>query len=426
MHTFTARNRFLFPSLALFLIVVWMVYACHKIILLSVLVVNPVTSNNHQAVLPELRKSSKGRDGIREHIFNRTASSDASVQDGVYTLASSLQVFYHIYFDSESIHTTMPIVQEQLTMLSQQLSRAFGVPHAPISVHVVSVGNATDHVFASTLLPECARHTNIHCVHEAHYRHGYELRTLLKLYQYCTDPGTGPSATVLYMHSKGTFHDTKDQKIWRALMLQSIASLECMQSVHSHQCDACGLLFGTHWAPIFPGNFFASSCEYVQKLVVPDSSLEEQMESISRNVQNNRSMHSFQFMYPPQPWNMGTGRYAAEHWIGSHPSLRPCDMSPRSNLRDLFSNYYTNISLQWSMAPRFPYSSDRFLSPRRLSHLLAPHRLERRKVEYFMLAGRLHQYQVLYHGISIPPATSWIWKWYPDGETYWKERMVSE
>jgi hypothetical protein len=47
----------------------------------------------------------------------------------------------------------------------------------------------------------------------------------------------------------------------------------------------------------------------------------------------------------------GLDRYSTEHWIGSHPDIRPCDVGPKG-----FHKYVTEPSdrkdFRWAMAPR--------------------------------------------------------------------------
>ena len=88
------------------------------------------------------------------------------------------------------------------------------------------------------------------------------------------------------------------------------------------------------------GNMWAARCEYVRKLMHPIQ-FEAKMAILYPGYVNNSCI--------------GTGRYSAEHWIHSHPSARPCDLS-----NDRFTWNYDNIptddlEIKLEPAPRFEF-----------------------------------------------------------------------
>ena len=73
------------------------------------------------------------------------------------------------------------------------------------------------------------------------------------------------------------------------------------------------------------------------------------------------------------------------------------------------------------MAPHDPIEADWYdRNNKAYSDLLAKEKSPRMR-ERYLLAGLLTSWLFLYN--ETPPASSWIWQWYPDGEEW---RGVSE
>ncbi|KAL7558366.1 hypothetical protein ACA910_004030 [Epithemia clementina (nom. ined.)] len=118
---------------------------------------------------------------------------------------------------------------------------------------------------------------------------------------------------------------------------------------------------------------------------------------------------------------MGTGRYSNEHWVASHPSLRPCDargvrmgtpMAPRSTLAETIPQWRLLNSRRLKQFLSIPNENGNTIDPIR--------REQAKKIrlrEYFLLPGYLFRSAFLYR--SLPPSQSWAWSWFPDG-TFWK------
>ena len=96
---------------------------------------------------------------------------------------------------------------------------------------------------------------------------------------------------------------------------------------------------------------------------------------------------------------MGLGRFAAEHWIHSHPSNMPCDLSS-----DDYTWYYAGIpkadfEMKLESAPWFEIN--KHSKPR---HSCC--------IEAIKLVGpRLKEYESLYPNETVP-GSWWGWKFY--------------
>ena len=229
-----------------------------------------------------------------------------------------------------------------------------------------------------------------------------------------------------------------------------------------------------------PGNMFVASCRFVRKLL-PLAPFQERMQQLETSVRrhlprrhggivdmdNTAASLWKATLYPFTPMMVGTKRWNSEHWIGSHPAVRPCDLSPTPRLQPWHKKKYSHphdVTQQqqhdpyvkplldsnvnsisspredyaWAMAPRHPITATRYeLNLKRLRQLLHEqnsNNKEDRLREWFLLPGMLAKWNALYnpHGnisktgladeFVVPPASSWIWNWFPDGE-YWKDRV---
>jgi hypothetical protein len=222
-----------------------------------------------------------------------------------------------------------------------------------------------------------------------------------------------------------------------------VTTTSSTSSRNTHQCNVCGLLFYPICAPFFPGNFWTSRCDYVRELQPPlDFSLQmdhvrTMAQQLSKQVRVNNDASSssssirdrndtttgFTFhMFPPVDACWGTGRYAWEQWITSHPHLQPCDLSEIGNFWawSYASNQHINQSW-WSLrdAPRYAFDSKQFRSNNLPLRQQVLRNSTLRWSNYYLLAGQIHRWIHLYNG-TIPKASSWVWKWFPDGDQWWQ------
>jgi hypothetical protein len=184
-----------------------------------------------------------------------------------------------------------------------------------------------------------------------------------------------------------------------------------------------------------PGNFFTADCSYIIQLA-PPMEFRQQLEQVTE-VATTSSMFSFA-LYPAVGVFIGHGRYSMEHWIGSHPMLRPCDLSPQYTisywqqpptlLQRLVSWMMSDSPIPkdrvftWKRAPRFSVDNTGFQSSTLINRLLVLANTELRRTEFYLLPGILYRHYHLYR--QWPSDDSWYWTWYPDGE-YWRTHKES-
>jgi hypothetical protein len=327
-------------------------------------------------------------------------------------------LFYNIYlpFETDGIGNAKWIVREQLG----QISAARLDSHA--SSHVVlyynTIGNA-DAITDKFIADQCANFT---CVHMHHYAEGFEDLTLTELYHYCDDHA---DAIVIYLHSKGSFHNKLDRtnEYWRRYLTTAVTSPACLYGVQDTTCNVCGLQFFPVWSTFFPGNFFTSQCSYVNRLLSPNNysqAMQQIYESIKGiNTTRYKPHFTYKLFLPRSGGRYGEGRFSSEHWIGSHPTLRPCDLSPTTNLTYWFIEHnVSTIEMTWDVAPRHYFWNSSWFKMEQAQLNKQRSRLDQRLREYFLLPGHLYRWMTLYK--ELPPDDSWVWEWYPEGEI-WKQ-----
>lgn len=330
----------------------------------------------------------------------------------IHRTASPWVVFYHIYLPHK--RNVTHIIHEQLSTLQAS--------YAAQSVDVLNVYFSvvgSDGGKESLIDEICQRFNRLRCILLDKSTAGNENLTLASMHEYCQNH---PDQSVLYFHSKGSFHDSAENQYWRRHLLSAITSADCLESV-SHAvkdefrdtCDVCGLQFYPVWAFFFPGNFFVSKCSYIAKLLPPQSFSEGLTEVVSEmNTLKAKNLLRTNLYNPKKEGNLGLGRYAWEHWVGSHPSIRPCDISPTANFRH-WVKPQEEPNFEWSLAPRQDIWAPwyRIQTGKRKAVMVDD---SSRLHEYFLLPGLLLKWTRLYQ--ATPPADSWIWKWFPDGQTW--------
>jgi len=115
------------------------------------------------------------------------------------------------------------------------------------------------------------------------------------------------------------------------------------------------------------------------------------------------------FSFTPQ--NLGLEQYSVEHWIGSHPDLKPCDAAPMNSISESSNEVFDFL---WAQAPRRSSAPLGLLSQERETKVLEKPDIVLR--EYYYLAGNYFRWYKLYN--KSPPSSSWIWQRFPNGEMW--------
>jgi hypothetical protein len=328
------------------------------------------------------------------------------------------------------------------------------------------------------------------------------------------------------------------QDSWRRAMTAAATSRQCLEQLiipekdknaddknnENSICDACGLLFQPLPYEHYPGNMWAARCSYLARLVNPltalrtvradlmqdlfQTSTQRQLLLLQQKALQKRQAATaaaegallsssstpaapilplplFQAnLFPLANAMTGGDRYLSEFWLGSHPWLRPCDLSKTISLQYWKDHPYPIIvplpaaaaapplllhppdngddsSWQLFHGPRAaidnvgweyhkyrnPNTSDLLLVSQhgnnggngsmdsiddhhhhhaaatntRTSTSSSLQQELRQYQEFFLLPGRLLKWMYFYN--ATPRQDSWIWSWFPQGQE-WKEQII--
>jgi hypothetical protein len=344
----------------------------------------------------------------------------------------SCTIFYNVYTAEGHMRPALTIIRRQLHQIASSLVEVFGQAARKIPLKINTIGY---NVSTRSIMSACRSHTGLKCQHLDHFLDGnFEDVTLSAIHDHCQTQAD--NHVVVYVHSKGTYHPSEKNNIWRDLMTNAVLSKGCLELGRGYQnntessCNVCGFLFQPIWTFMFPGNMWSAQCGYVRKLKHPRL-FKANMDFIADDALDLMQHGHFTMnLAPPLPVDigrLGQGRHADEHWIGSHPSIFPCDVAPNSNLWKWVSPPPEGFvpghapPIRWSPAPRYSifgewgfYRDENESQTKRM--LRTP---EWRSREYFLLPGFLWKWLRWYN--EVPPPNSFVWKWFPDGEM-WLER----
>jgi hypothetical protein len=220
----------------------------------------------------------------------------AEEQEVEVNQSEKVVIFYNLFIGKE---TDIPRIRK---LVHDQFRYWKATRHD--GIHVTSIGvNVTSLLSEGkgTLFP---RTLPVHRV--THEPTGWEMLTLDALWAYCQDQ---PSATVAYLHSKGSFHPLPQNEVMRQLLSQAALSRDCFDRVttattttandqnsttttttaddgkhnnnstksSSSLCNTCSFRMSPYPHLHTSGNMWLAQCQYVRQLLRP-SVFAERME----------------------------------------------------------------------------------------------------------------------------------------------------
>lgn len=231
--------------------------------------------------------------------------------------------------------------------------------------------------------------------HIQHDDEGSEGGTLKLLWTYCKTHGMdSPDKKVVYLHNKGSFHPKKSNDILRRWLTRAALSKECTNMPPF--CNVCSYRMSPMPHPHTSGNMWAARCEYIRKLMDP-MLFQQKMAQLYGNHGNPM---------------IGTGRYAFEHWVHSHPSILPCDLSTSEYIWDYHGLPEQNHDeFKLEAAPRYDRNTFFRIAARDIPYMRS-YELPRTIDKHLTLDHRLDEYIFLYN--ETPPYSWFGWKFYND------------
>ena len=332
----------------------------------------------------------------------------------------NINIFYHTFSGptNDDVNLARKIVAEQLEILGQASRRNNG--QFSWILRYRTVGENSQALGPVFLDQFCTQTNNLHCEFLGHDVKADEDVTLQQLYEFCLQH---PTEVVVYLHSKGSYHDHEINRHWRAPLTSAAVHSSCIDTLYKNQSTTCGLQFYPLWVMMYPGNIWSAQCSHVQKLLPP---LEYRRQlAIVANISRTETSIWKHGLYHPRKDHLGVDRFANEHWVTSHPDTKPYDLFGETST--LFP-YLTEKErreagarqLQAMVAPRIPLSKGDWIrfDIQRFRELVAQDGI--RPHDYFLLPGIVFRFYKIYG--SFPQSDSWIWKYYPHGKE-WREKV---
>ena len=316
------------------------------------------------AVVPDDAKSDNTNHYTTSNV---TATTGSDNEDKNEDKQQQISVFYNVFINSlNDVPTVQKIVEEQLSNLR---------PYHKVFVRSIGVPLQIEKNTNTTLLQYDEK--------------GWEPETLRLLWQHCQ---IHPHDKVVYIHSKGSFTPNNDNELLRRFITRGALSEECSNLPSS--CNVCSSRMSPVPHPHTSGNMWLARCDYVQNLIDPEL-FEGAMNKVVYNDMPGGVKRDLELM----PC-IGRGRYAAEHWIHSHPSIAACDL-------------YKDPGYVWNYkgVPSHDFEKELRAAPR---FDLAAYKIEGQcphgDIWGLNLDDRLVEYQSLYG--EQPSESWWGWKTY--------------
>mmetsp|Transcript_46180 Transcript_46180/g.97017 ORF Transcript_46180/g.97017 Transcript_46180/m.97017 type:complete len:356 (-) Transcript_46180:284-1351(-) len=280
------------------------------------------------------------------------------------TETEKVHIFYNLFTKSAGDEKhVMGIVEQQFALVDPAL-------HEP-NVMITSIGHRLPLADASL------GNASYHIIQ--HHEEGNEYLTLHRLWEFCkSNPHN--DTKVVYLHSKGSYHPSPDNDRLRHFLTQGALSSECANLPQS--CDVCSSRMSPLPHPHTPGNMWLARCDYVSKLINPVVPKEGKLADVLTHDDVCK----------------GRGRFFSEHWIHSHPSVKPCDLHSGKEFVWAYRNVPAELSgKDLQIAPRFNF--DDYI----IVYDGCPN-----ETEHF-IATREEQYKLLYN-ITRLSGEWWGWK----------------
>jgi hypothetical protein len=307
-------------------------------------------------------------------------------------------IFYNIFIPNESElqENAWRIVQEQMQQISWADSQHTS---SRLIYNLIAPKNATIPKFCDA---NC-------CEMHARMETGNEVDTLQMLYEYCQDPthnNKDEEQLVTYMHNKGSFHATQHNENTRRTATK--AALDCRVEM-TNQAEVVPYNACAGTLVILPqylcnANMWTAKCSYIRNLLPPKKYAQAMDRFYNATILHPKLRKSKKYAcLQPIHWkenHLGTGRYAYERWIWSHPDVVPADVIPFKKIN------FTEFPPVWK--PKLGRSLKG--SPIRMG-LNRGFGLS----SFARLEGRLLEWNYLYH--KEPANASWIWDYYEGYET---------
>jgi hypothetical protein len=322
-------------------------------------------------------------------------------------------IFYNIFVPNDDKNK-----QNALSIVQQQLSKKRSTPliaQAPVYYTLIGNPNATEDIqrICAVKNDNNHGHNNNHnngkCHQLRNVEQGDEGLTLQSLWEYCQTQNH-TDHLVTYIHDKGSFHPSEPNDKLRIMLTKAVFSNECQTINNNNKCNICAARFSAIPHYHMAGNMWTAKCRYVKHLIAPDrfaSRMDDLVDYVLSHA-NDTDTNTTTSIPQPTPFQirlqfpLGLKRFSHEHWLGSHPSLQPCDVYPNPNYQNGYTNLPHPVYDKWK--PRLQAAPWRSPQVGSTTTSFA-------KGDWFCGRARLVEFAFLYDNMR-PPPDSFVWEYY--------------
>ena len=259
--------------------------------------------------------------GISSSLYTNSSMIINNHQQAIDITESSamIHIFYNLFTKSaQDEERVQRIIQEQFNLINPK--------YHITNVSITSIG------YKLSSIPN-----NVSTITQ-HYNEGGEDLTLHALWKYCK-ANNHRNVKVVYLHSKGSYHPNESNHRLRNFVTQGALSTDCANLPDT--CNVCSSRMSPLPHPHTSGNMWLARCDYISKLIDPLAAKEGKLPSK---------------IHEDNPCK-GRGRYLGEHWVHSHPSVKPCDLYPGKEFTWAHLRVpQGNLQKELMKAPRFKFN----------------------------------------------------------------------
>ena len=157
-------------------------------------------------------------------------------------------IFYNMYIPQDDDSTfAVKIIQQHWRQIQESIAPWSGKNIVPI--HFKTIGRMPPRGTHSEFCQSTngtgeavIRKAKLECKHEGHHDSAFEEETLTAMWKHCQ---LNPDSSVIYMHSKGTYHNYEkgENDWWRYHLTRAVTGQQCWERVDNGQCQVCGLQY---------------------------------------------------------------------------------------------------------------------------------------------------------------------------------------
>mmetsp|Transcript_27771 Transcript_27771/g.31729 ORF Transcript_27771/g.31729 Transcript_27771/m.31729 type:complete len:489 (+) Transcript_27771:163-1629(+) len=303
-------------------------------------------------------------------------------------------IFYNAYINPDNLNQSLKIVDEQLKTI-RNASKHSSTPF---------YYNVMGHNLTQNSL--CPPHKN-DCQQLRYVSDGDEAITLQDAYDYCH---LHPNDAIIYLHDKGSFHNTGSNRRIRKIATASAVSNACYDSMKDGKCNLCVNKFKFLPNHHTPGNMWVGNCTYLQTLIPPRDFAARRYEMFrlvrnQRQIENQtttpKKLYCIQKLvedfernlaFNGDQWKyLSLGRYAMEHWAFSGPKLMPCNTILGPLMKVNTNTFQPTTAVLGTGDVKLDFETATTTG-------------------WYQLEGRTWEMQYLYK--QLPPPSSFIWSTY--------------